>query len=115
LIGHSLGGIFLAKYLSENNLSQKILALFLIAAPYDSNSKYSLGDFILPVSLELLKKQVKNVFLYYSYDDVVVPFTALEEYIKIFANATQRIFKDQGHFQVPIIPGLVEDIKKVSS
>jgi len=32
LIGHSLGGIFVAKYLSENKFPKKILATYLIAA-----------------------------------------------------------------------------------
>jgi predicted alpha/beta hydrolase family esterase len=33
LIGHSLGGIFLAKYLSENELPVKVKAVFLVAPP----------------------------------------------------------------------------------
>ena len=48
LVGHSLGGIFLAKYLSENKVPKEILATFLVAAPYnDKDSEYSLVDFIL--------------------------------------------------------------------
>ena len=42
LIGHSLGGIFLAKYLSENKLAQKLDSLHLVAAPY-----YKCGNFNL--------------------------------------------------------------------
>src|SRR5680860_1379722 len=34
LVGHSLGGIFLAKYLSENVIPKKIKAVILISAPY---------------------------------------------------------------------------------
>lgn len=36
LIGNSLGGIFLAKYLSENKFPKKILSVYLIAAPFDN-------------------------------------------------------------------------------
>ena len=36
LIGSSLGGIFLAKYLSENKFPKKILAVYIIAAPFDN-------------------------------------------------------------------------------
>ena len=36
LIGGSLGGIFLAKYLSENKFPRKILATFLICPPFDN-------------------------------------------------------------------------------
>ena len=46
-IGHSLGGV-LAKYLSENKFPKKILATFLICAPYDDkDADYSLVDFNL--------------------------------------------------------------------
>ena len=36
LIGGSLGGIFLAKHLSENKFPKKILATYLICAPFDN-------------------------------------------------------------------------------
>ena len=53
LVGHSLGGIFLAKYLSENNFPNKILATFLLAPPYDEDgNKYSLASFSLGSSLD---------------------------------------------------------------
>ena len=38
LIGHSQGGIFLAKYLSENQFPKKIGGVMLVAAPYDKDS-----------------------------------------------------------------------------
>ncbi len=55
LIGHSLGAIFLIKYLSENKFPKKILATLLISPPYDDDGmEESLGDFILPKSLNKL-------------------------------------------------------------
>ncbi len=54
LVGHSLGGIFLAKYLSENKFPKTITATILISAPFDGEGdEESLVDFILPSSLEL--------------------------------------------------------------
>ncbi len=48
LIGHSLGAIFLIKYLSENKFPKKILATLLISPPYDDDGmEESLGDFYL--------------------------------------------------------------------
>ncbi|MBD3208278.1 MAG: hypothetical protein GF370_02410, partial [Candidatus Nealsonbacteria bacterium] len=35
LIGNSLGGIFLAKYLSENRFPKKILSIYLVCPPFD--------------------------------------------------------------------------------
>jgi predicted alpha/beta hydrolase family esterase len=48
LVGHSLGGIFLAKYLAENTLEKTIKAVFLIAAPFDNVDTCSLADFRIP-------------------------------------------------------------------
>jgi hypothetical protein len=37
LIGNSLGGIFLAKYLSENKLPKKTLSTYLVCPPFDDS------------------------------------------------------------------------------
>lgn len=112
LIGHSLGGIFLAKYLSENKFSKKIKATFLIAAPYgDKNSKDYLGDFILPKNLGKLQNQGGKVFIYHSQDDPVVPFSDFKKYQKSFKNSISRVFTNRGHFNQERLPELVRDIK----
>src|SRR3990167_84565 len=68
LIGHSLGGIFLAKYLSENNFPKKIRGVFLVGAGSE-------GDFVAPKSFKQLEKQGGKIFLYHSKDDRIVPFS----------------------------------------
>jgi uncharacterized protein len=74
LVGHSLGGIFLAKYLSEEIVPKKIRALFLVSAPYDDKDlEDSLADFILPTNLNKLSEQIQNICIYHSPDDPVVP------------------------------------------
>jgi len=83
-IGHSLGGIFIAKYLAENKLVKKILAVFLIAAPYEpEDASDSLADFVLPRKLDKLEAQTENIFIYQSKDDPVVLFINSEKYRKI--------------------------------
>lgn len=112
LIGHSLGAIFLAKYLSENKFPKKILATLLISPPYDDEGmEESLGDFILPESLDELNKQGGKIFIYQSKDDKVVPYSHLEKYKKALPNAVIREFKERGHFDQPEFPELIEDIK----
>ncbi len=114
LVGHSLGGIFLIKYLSENIFPKKINAVFLISAPYDDNvSDYSLADFVLAQSLEQFQKQAGQIFLYNSKDDPVVNFSDFEKYAKALPNATQRIFTDKGHFNQENFPELAADIKRL--
>ena len=112
LVGHSMGGIFLAKYLSENDFSKKVRGLFLVAAPFDDkDSKESLGDFKLPQSLDRLNSQVDKIFIYQSMDDMVVPFADLGKYKAVLKNITAREFKDRGHFNQEEFLEIVEDIK----
>lgn len=113
-MGHSLGGVFLAKYFSEEDFSKEIIATFLVSAPYGDNpSEYKLLDFSLPQSLEKFEKQGAQIFIYHSEDDDVVPFTDLDKYSKTLPEAKRRIFKDRGHFNQEEFPELVEDIKSL--
>jgi uncharacterized protein len=112
LIGHSLGGTFLAKYLAENDFPKKIRATFFVAPVFDEiNIKESLADFKLPETLEKLEKQGGKIFLYHSKDDPVVPFADFEKFKKALKNATGRIFTDRGHFGQEEFPEIIKDIK----
>ena len=112
LIGHSLGAIFLIKYLSENKFPKKILATLLISPPYDDDGmEESLGDFILPKSLNKLNNQGGKIFIYQSKDDPVVPYSHLEKYKKALPNAIIREFKNREHFNQPKFPELIKDIR----
>ncbi|MFA5249109.1 MAG: alpha/beta hydrolase [Candidatus Paceibacterota bacterium] len=115
LAGHSLGGIFLAKYLSENVFPKKIIATFLIAAPYgEKGCKPTLGDFILPQSLDLLQKQGGEIFLYQSKDDPFVPFADFEKYKNALPGAKAAVFEDRGHFLQSNFLELADDIKALN-
>lgn len=108
LLGHSLGGIFLVKYLSENKFPKKIKALFLVAAPY-----YTLNDFKLTKKLNKLDNQVKKIFLYHSKDDPMVPFVDSEKYKLALPNAKIIIFKNRKHFDQTKFSELIKDIKLI--
>lgn len=114
LVGHSLGAVFLAKYLSENTFPKKILATLLIATPYDDIGMHeTLGKFVLPKSLSKLKKQGGKICFYQSKDDASVPFSHLEKYMKALPNATSRVFENRGHFNQLKFPELIKDIKNL--
>ena len=114
LLGSSLGGIFLAKYLSENRINKKLKAVILVAAPFDdSNNEESLIDFKLPNSLDIFLEQSKNIFLIQSKDDIVVPFKEVEKYKKALPNAKVIIFEDRGHFSQETFPEIIELIKRI--
>ena len=108
-IGHSLGGIFLAKYLSENKIKQKIQATIMIAAPFDDTDReYSLADFVLPQNLSLLEEQGGRCIFYHSSDDPVVPRIDFEKYRTKLPHADFRLAEDKGHFLQEEFPELVE-------
>lgn len=113
LVGHSLGGIFLAKYLLENKFPKKILAVFLIAAPYDDKGEEdSLADFDLKKDISGLQDQSEKLFIWQSMDDDVVDFADLGKYQKVLPLANCRESKNKRHFNQKNFPELVREIKK---
>jgi predicted alpha/beta hydrolase family esterase len=115
LIGHSLGGIFLARYLSENVSPKKVKAVFLIAAPYSrGNDAESIGDFITPASLSKITRQCPDIFIYHSQDDPIVPFKGnYEHYVSALPGAHGVVFKNKKHFNQATFPELVRAIKNL--
>ena len=111
LVGHSLGGSFLAKYLAERHLPKKIRATLLVAPPYDTDGSRKLVEFNSPKSLKKLEEQGGALYLYMSKDDSIVSFNELAKYQKALPKATARVFKKRGHFLQSSFPELVRDIK----
>ena len=111
-IGHSMGAIFLAKYFSESDTGE-VKALFLVAPPYEDSAEESLDDFNFTADLSLLSKQVKNIFIYHSKDDYVVPFAHGEEYAKRLPGSRFKVFEDRGHFNQETFPEILEDIQSI--
>jgi predicted alpha/beta hydrolase family esterase len=115
LIGGSLGGIFLAKYLSENKFPKKLLATYLICPPFDNTltSEDLVGGFKLKSDLTLIEKNVKNLYLLFSKDDDVVPIAHAKKYERKLKNAKIIIYKNKnGHFNIPKFPEIIRMIKK---
>lgn len=114
LIGHSLGGIFLAKYLSQNTMSKNTKAAILVAAPFDDvDSKESLASFKLPSSLKKFSGQTGKIYVIHSKDDPVVPFEDLRKYQRALPNAETMIFDNKEHFNQETFPEIVRLIKRL--
>lgn len=115
LIGSSLGGIFLAKYLSENKLTKKFLSIFLISPPYDgslSNEDLA-GGFRLKSDLSLLESSCKNLYLFFSESDEVVPVSHATKYALKLKKAQIAVYAHiNGHFQIAEFPELVKFIRR---
>lgn len=114
LIGNSLGGIFLAKYLSENTFPKRLKAVILTCAPFDNSlgGEDLVGGFKLKSDLSLLDSCTKNLYLLFSDDDQVVPLTHAEKYWEKLENAEVIIYSGMnGHFRVSEFPEIVKLIK----
>lgn len=111
-VGHSLGAVFLAKYLSENKIENTVIGLYLVAAPCTGATDESLGEFaVTPNKVITLHEKVPNTHFYHSTDDKVVPISELEMYRKLLPKAHFHIYADKEHFSIEEFPELIEDIK----
>ncbi len=112
LVGHSLGGSVLLKYLSERLLENNIRGLFLIASPYwGADENWQWDDFELDELFHLKLPAIREIHLYHSIDDEVVPATHMEVYASRFYDPKVRFFKGQNHYFAKPFPQLLEDIR----
>lgn len=117
LIGASLGGIFLAKYLSENKFPEKILSTYLICPPFDNSlpSEDLVGGFKLKSDLSLIEKNSKNLNLLFSKKDDMIPVSHANKYKEKLKNARIIIYNNiEGHFAISKFPEIIKMIKRDS-
>lgn len=117
LIGISLGGIFLVKYLSENKFPKKIKGTFMICPPFDNTlgDEDLVGGFKLKKDLSLIEQNSKKTYLMFSKDDPTVHISHAEKYRKALKNAEIIIYESKnGHFKISEFPEIVKIIKSLA-
>lgn len=117
LIGWSLGGMFLAKYLSEEEFSVRIKAVYLLAAPSgnyvgEGGNDCSSLHFSMS-SLVNLTKKTSKVSIWHSEDDFIVPYQEALLYKNYLKGADFVGFTDKNHFLVSELPELINSIKNL--
>lgn len=114
LVGHSLGGSVLLKYLSEEGAGERIGGLFLVAAPYWGLEHWEAAEYTLRADYtERLSPEVP-VFIYSSRDDAVVPVSHAERYAREIASSRLRILEGRGHAFRSGLDELVADIRSLA-
>ena len=109
LVGHSLGGNFLAKYLAEEDFDIQIKQLHLVAPSHSAfEDDFKLKEF----PGKLLEKNISEIHIYHSTDDTVVPLSESEKYHQQLPESHLHIFEDRFHFLDETFPELFENIKK---
>ena len=92
-VGHSLGASFLLQYFSEKQIGN-FPQLHLVAPAFNINS----GGFKHSNNFSKTKKQFKEIFIYHSQDDEIVPFEDSEKITNLLPEATFIKYKNRNHF-----------------
>jgi len=94
MIGHSLGGLAILKYLEIENVKAKVA---LVGTPFEDVGKPLILDFMAPFDWRVVKSRVSEVGYFYSKDDPHVPFDHMEKFNKELPGSLFA-FEDKGHF-----------------
>jgi predicted alpha/beta hydrolase family esterase len=110
IMGHSLGAMFLAKYLEETSLPKTIHRIILIAGRYGGPEDEN-GSFHVTSSVHL-PENAHEVHLFHSKDDPVVPYEDMAKFKHDMPDAIIHSFTDRGHFNDSTFPEMHELLKQ---
>jgi len=112
IIGHSLGGSMLLKYLAEGTYHRPIAGMFLVAVPYWGKQDWEL-EYAVPEDFASHLPPIRQLFLYHSRSDEEVPFASLRRYQEKLPQATVRVLDGKQHSFTEGLPLLAQDIKRL--
>lgn len=117
LAGHSLGAMFLIKYLSENTTKHEIPALLLVAPEFThvDMSSTEQSSFTVQENMAILAERAKKVVFFHSDDDPVVAFESFGKFQKYCKDAEFQAFTNRGHFLEPTFPEIIEILQDFHS
>ena len=73
------------------------------------------GDFAFDTAmLNHISETIKDIFIFHSKDDPVVPFDHAKRYHMALPRAHMVTFEDKGHFLMAEFPELIESIREIS-
>jgi predicted alpha/beta hydrolase family esterase len=112
LVGHSLGGAVLLKYLTEERITASITGLFLCATPFwGADSDWQYEPFTLPDNFVEMLPNIPAIHLYHSKNDPYVPFSHFEQYKQAVPQAIAHEISGDSHAFDSGLPQLAKDIK----
>lgn len=98
LVGHSVGGSVLLKYLCDVTVESTVTGLFVLAAPcWGDDEFWSWDEVQLPQDAAAKLASVPRIFLYHSRDDRVVPLRHLGLLAAKLPQASIREVDGRGH------------------
>ena len=116
LVGHSVGGTILLKYLSEETISLPVTGLFVLAAPYvNADENWQDDASALKPDFGSRLSSIRHISLYHCRDDEVVPFDHLALYAAKLPQATTRGFRSGGHEFRDVLSKTATDIRRLKT
>lgn len=100
LVGHSVGGSILIKFLTEMEPAGTLAGVFLIATPFWGGDGWRYEGWealALPSGFPARLPRGVPVFLYHGREDEIVPFAHLALYARELPSATVRELDGRGH------------------
>jgi uncharacterized protein len=113
LVGHSLGGSVLLKYLSEESVEKPVAGIFLIAPPYWGAEDWRVSEYELQENFASKLPEELPMFFYHSRDDEWVPFAHLTLYEEKLPRAIIHKFDGRGHQFNNNLSEVARDIKRL--
>jgi hypothetical protein len=112
LIGHSLGGAMLLRFLDNAEARTLPKGVITVAAPWFINHEQLRSFFPMDFDYEVIMWKAKLFTVIHSKDDKIVPFDHAEKYQKML-HATLLETHGDGHFQGEQYPIILEEKKKI--
>ncbi|MES2622943.1 MAG: alpha/beta hydrolase [Patescibacteria group bacterium] len=115
LVGHSLGGSVLVKFLSENKIDTTLSGVFIISAPFWGGDTDWQAEVFTPSADFPTMLPTVPFYFYQAKDDEIVPFAHLEMYKNKLPNSTVREIKTGGHQldnDLSLIAADIEELNK---
>lgn len=97
LIGHSMGGAMILKFIAERRPSLAASGLVMIACPFWGEPDWEVEEFYLPDAFANRLSGLKRILLYHSRDDAIVPFAHMAVYHKHIPRAEVHEVARAGH------------------
>ena len=114
LIGHSLGGSVIIKYLTEGLCQVPLAGLFLVGAPYWGMRGWPMDEFKLQHDFHTKLPPIDKVFIYHSRNDKWVPYSHGLAYVNALPGSVLRSIDGNDHEFSEGLPVLVNDILHLS-
>ncbi|MHA4847158.1 alpha/beta hydrolase [Flavitalea antarctica] len=112
LVGHSLGGSVLLKFLSEEHPPQRIRSLHLVAVPFWGLEDWDVSEFALEDDFGDNLPPVSSIHIYHSKDDQIVPAQHAERYAAELPGAVYDQLNGYGHVYWEGLPMLITNIQR---